>query len=113
MNDNVTPISDQSTSPLEELFSAPKPLGTPAVVDGRVIRQLMVSQKGNRVHLQLDGRLGIDIPSELAVDVCWLIANALAIGAGYSHVGAESRAQPFAPVCVQLTRPHDTGEDAK
>lgn len=100
MTDNVTPISSVPEKRLEELLSAPRQFGTPAIVDGRVINQLTVARAGDRVQLRLDNRLGIDVPAEHAVSVCWLVANALAIGAGYSHLGAETKERPFAPKVV-------------
>jgi len=47
-------------------------------------------------HLCLDHRFGIEIPEKYAHQVVWLIANALAIGAGYSCFGDNSQiANPF------------------
>jgi hypothetical protein len=47
-------------------------------------------------HLSLDHRFGIEVPEQYAHQVVWLIANALAIGAGYSCFGENSRiANPF------------------
>lgn len=47
-------------------------------------------------HLCLDDRFGIEIPKEYAHQVVWLIANAHAIGAGYSCFGENSQiANPY------------------
>lgn len=47
-------------------------------------------------HLCLDRRFGIEIPEKYAQQVVWLIANALAIGAGYSCFGENSQqVNPF------------------
>lgn len=47
-------------------------------------------------HLCLDGRFGMEIPKEFAHQVAWLIANAHAIGAGYSCFGENSQiANPY------------------
>jgi len=47
-------------------------------------------------HLSLDERFGIEVPEKYAHQVVWLIANALAIGAGYSCFGENSQiANPF------------------
>lgn len=47
-------------------------------------------------HLCLDERFGIEIPKQHAHQVVWLIANALAIGAGYSCFGEGSQiSNPF------------------
>jgi hypothetical protein len=36
------------------------------------------------------------VPAELAFQVAHFAATAMAIGAGYSHIGAETRERPFA-----------------
>lgn len=47
-------------------------------------------------HLCLDERFGIEIPKQYAQSVVWLIANAHAIGAGYSCFGENSQiANPY------------------
>ena len=54
-----------------------------------------VDDKG-MFHLCLDERFGAEIPEQYAHQVVWLIANALAIGAGYSCFGDNSQiANPF------------------
>jgi hypothetical protein len=72
------------------------------VVEGRAIPKLTGWPRGDETTLVLDGRLAIDVPNDLAPQVAWLVANALAIGAGYSHLGAESKDQPFAPQIAPL-----------
>lgn len=67
------------------------------VVDGRVIPRLTVSGSGERLTLVLDGRFGCDgTPGEVAK---WarMIAQALAIGAGYPSLSADAHSRPFAP----------------
>ena len=49
-----------------------------------------VYEETGMLHLCLDERWGIEIPKQYATQVCWLIANALAIGAGYSCFGKDS-----------------------
>lgn len=47
-------------------------------------------------HLMLDERFGMEIPKEYAEQVVWLIANAHALGAGYSCFGEHSQiANPY------------------
>ncbi len=43
------------------------------------------------VHFTLDNRFGLTVPTHLAHSVAWFIANALAIGAGYSCHGENSQ----------------------
>lgn len=78
--------------------------GYTAVVEGREIPRLMVYERGEReITIMLDRRFAIDVPRELSGYICWMIANALAIGQGYSHLGAETKERPFAP---QVSGPH-------
>ena len=69
------------------------------VVEGREIPKLRMKQRDDtngKVSLQLDGRWEIDLPSEQAPTVAWMIANALAIGEGYAFLGSPNKDKPFA-----------------
>lgn len=47
-------------------------------------------------NIFLDRHFGITVPAHCAAEVIWLIANAMAIGAGYSCHGENSqRVNPF------------------
>lgn len=72
------------------------------IIEGRQIPKLTAMADGDHVLIILDGRLSISVPQALGRQVAWLAANALAIGAGYSHLGAESKGTPFAPVVIGL-----------
>jgi len=52
---------------------------------------------GRNINIFLDNRWGITIPAEAGEQVIWLLANALAVGAGYSCHGENSvwRPNPF------------------
>jgi len=97
---NVIPLHDPDEGVVE--FGA-KRSGYTAIVDGRAIPKLLVRKCGDDlITIQLDRRFEIDVPKELSASICWMIANALAIGEGYSHLGAESKDKPFAPqvLCI-------------
>ncbi len=49
---------------------------------------------GTQTNIFLDSRFGITIPAEYAQSVIWLLANAMAIGAGYSCHGENSVYKP-------------------
>lgn len=72
------------------------------IIEGRLIPQLRAMGEGDEVSIILDGRLSISVPKALGRQVAWLVANAIAIGQGYSHLGAESKDQPFAPQVMGL-----------
>lgn len=64
--------------------------------DGYVVPRLDGQVIDGVLHLCLDKRFALDVPQEHANQVIWAIANALAIGAGYSCFGENSeRLNPF------------------
>lgn len=70
------------------------------VVEGRRIPGLTAwPESETQTMLTLDGRLSIIIGNRDLERVAWLVANALAIGQGYSHMGALQKGFPFAPTC--------------
>lgn len=67
------------------------------LVENRVIPGLMMKVRGDHVDLQFDGRWSIDVPLEYAPRVAWMLANAIAVGRGYAHLGSLDKNRPFAP----------------
>lgn len=55
---------------------------------------------GTKASITLDGRFNVVVPAEHAHGVIWMIANALAIGEGYSCHGENS--QPLNPHRVRV-----------
>lgn len=75
------------------------------LIDGRIIPDLSAYRDGpDNIAIVLNHRLSISVPKDLAQSVAWLVANALAIGRGYSHLGAESKVMPFAPIGHNLEK---------
>lgn len=72
------------------------------VIEGRQIPGLRGMRQGDVVTLCVDGRFMVDFPADIARQAAWLIAQALAVGAGYPHLGADSKDQPFAPTCSEF-----------
>jgi hypothetical protein len=57
-------------------------------ITGRVIDGML--------HLCLDNRFGCEIPEQYATSVMWFIANAMAVSAGYTSFGENSKpSNPF------------------
>jgi hypothetical protein len=75
------------------------------LVDGRHIRGLTGSRMADgSVQLHVDNRFcGIFSTEVDAKQAAYLIANAWAIGSGYSHAGAESKDHPFAAIAICVT----------
>lgn len=59
-------------------------------------------QPDGRVWLELDHRFAGEFSEEDAWQVAHLVANALAIGAGYPWYGAPSKDHPFAPQVMEI-----------
>lgn len=65
------------------------------VIDGYTVPMLNGWHKDGKWHFALDNSCSIEVPDELGHPVAWMIANALALGAGYSCFGEKS--QPLNP----------------
>ena len=97
MTDNVTHFPKAPEKQIEFLVG---PFEEHRVmVDGRCVPKLTGHREADgKVWLTVDHRLTAYFSSdEDAYQAAVLAANAMAIGAGYSHAGAESKDMPFAP----------------
>lgn len=81
----------------------PEISGHQVIVEGRAIPGLTMREEGSEICFVLDGRLSINVPRDFAIPVAWFVANALAIGQGFSHIGGESKDRPFAPQVMNLS----------
>lgn len=61
-------------------------------IDGFAVPRIEARETDNGVNCDicLDHRFGISVPAVYANEVIWLLANAMAIGAGYSCHGENS-----------------------
>jgi hypothetical protein len=66
-------------------------------VDGRIIPRLTGFHDGDKIAIIVDGRFSHSFAKEDAYQAAWLIAQAMAIGQGYAHLGADNKERPFAP----------------
>lgn len=74
------------------------------VVEGREIPGLTGwPQADGRITLVVDGRFAVDFPADLAHQAAWLVAQALAVGAGYTHLGATEKSAPFAAIISEVS----------
>lgn len=74
----------------------------PVVIEGRKIPRLEAWEEGENTFILVDGRICISVPNKHAYDVCFITATALAVGSGYSHIGAETKDRCFAPQCSEI-----------
>lgn len=87
-------------SPVVEL--GPQRRGHQVIVDGRAIPLLFATDHGSTVDFILDDRFSYEVPREWSKLFAAAMAQAMAIGAGYPHLGTESRERPFAPRIAQI-----------
>lgn len=83
-------------------MQGPYRMGCHVVIDGRSIPNLHMHDTGDTVEFILDNRLAFEFPKEWAYLAAAFAANAMAIGAGYPFLGAETKDRPFASKCVAL-----------
>lgn len=71
-------------------------------VDGRIIPRLTGFHDGDKIALVVDHRFSASFTKEDAPQAAWLIAQAMAIGAGYASLGAQTKDRCFAPLGCAL-----------
>ena len=78
-------------------------------IEGRMIPRLTAYREGNGVCLVLDNRFGLMCENDgVAYQTAAFVANALAIGEGYSHLAADTKDRPFAPKGMGITLKNDS-----
>lgn len=106
MDDNVTqlPTNDERIDAAIADMIGPERTGHTLIVDGRAVPMVSVRPNGDWVTFVLDNRLGFDFPKAQAIAAAHMLANALAIGAGYPGIrycdtkkGFASRIGPLPP----------------
>lgn len=80
-------------------MKGPERSGQSVIIDGRAVPNLHMRENGEEVIFVLDERLAFGFPREWAFLAAAFAANAMAIGAGYSHVCGETKDRSFAPRC--------------
>jgi len=75
----------------------PAATGNHVLVDARIIPLMHAHEVEAGIEIILDRRFSITVSHDDAYPVAWMIAQALAIGQGYSSVRAENKDRPFAP----------------
>ena len=110
-------MTDQDQTP-DNVVALPPPTKPPDLlvgpfqqwcvqIDGRIIPRLTGYRDGEKIALVVDGRFSASFAEDDARQAAWLIAQALAIGEGYSHLGADRKGHPFAPIGHKLGPSND------
>lgn len=74
------------------------------VVEGRAIPRMRCLEHESHIEIILDGRFSYSFPKDIAYLAASFAAQALAIGMGYSHIGADNKDQPFAPQVMRINK---------
>ena len=100
--DNTVDLSTESQKAIDsgiaQMLAAPPMPGHPVTIDGRLITQLHGTEVNGKVHFLLDGRFGMTVPREMAVEFAWFVAEALAIGAGCPSINSDQKTSLFPKV---------------
>lgn len=76
------------------------------VVEGRLMPLLTGFREGDKIWLVVDNRFACGpFGEEEAHQAALLAGQAMAVTAGYPHLGAASKEQPFAPQCSEISKP--------
>jgi len=102
MNDNVTQLPPQEGPP--DIFG-PERQGCDLIIEGRRIPNIHIHDRGDSIEFVLDGRLSYEFPKDWAYLAAHMAANAMAIGAGYAHLGGETKDRHFAAPCMRIDFP--------
>jgi len=103
--DNVTALPKREQPPQPDFLVGP--LGSyHVVVDGRVMPLLSGFREGDKYWLVVDRRFACGpFGEEEARQAARLAGQAMAVTAGYPHLGAESKQHPFAPIGSAIDTP--------
>jgi len=81
-------ITDFPTEPKRDLIAEMKGPGTggnAVILEGKLIPNVMMFDRGDEIEFVLDNRLAFGFPRELAHQAACFAASAMAIGAGFPH----------------------------
>jgi hypothetical protein len=99
-------MSNVEQFPVKDMVSGmigPKRTGCAVIIDGRVIPNMVMYDKGDIIEFVIDDRLSFDITRENAYTAASFAAAAMAIGAGFAHPAHMHFTQrPFAPQVMHL-----------
>lgn len=103
MTNNVTEFPSSSQRDLVAEMKGPQQSGHSVIIDGRLVPNLVMFDRGETIEFVLDGRFIYGFPRDLA----WLAASfafsAMAIGAGFAHPAHMHFTQrPFASEVSQI-----------
>ena len=101
---DVTEIPTRSNTEIKNFLFAPlEPSLFKICIEGKIIPRMTGRMIDGKCEVHLDGRWCYIFDTiESAYTAASMAANALAIGEGYSHIGAASKEMPFAPTVMMI-----------
>jgi hypothetical protein len=97
--DNVTRLHKD---PVPDMIG-PKPIGNSVIVEGHIIPNMTMIDRGDIVEFVIDNRMGFEFPRECAYTAACFAATAMAIGAGHPHFKYPHKSnQAYASPCVGI-----------
>ncbi len=84
-------------------MTGPQQTGCSVIIDGRLVPNMVMHDRGDVIEFVLDGRMCWPFPREIAWQAASFAFAAMAVGAGFAHPAHMHFTQrPFAPECISL-----------
>ena len=101
---NVTDFPTPEKRDLIAEMKGPKTGGNAVILEGKLIPNVMMFDRGDEIDFVLENRLAFSFPRDQAWNAMAFAATAMAIGAGFPHYsgGKHFTQREFAPQCMQL-----------
>jgi uncharacterized RmlC-like cupin family protein len=80
----------------------PDRFGCDVIIDGRLVPNMHMHDKGDEILFVIDGRFQFGFPREWAHHAASMAAEAMAIGAGYPSFRADKKDRPFASIVHKI-----------
>jgi hypothetical protein len=103
-DDNVTNFPKEPTRDLIAEMKGPQSSGNAVIIEGRLIPNLVMFDRGHEIEFVLDHRLAFGFPRDQAWNAAAFAASAMAIGAGFPHYsgGKHFTQREFAIGCTEI-----------
>lgn len=106
---NVTDFPSEPKRDLIAEMKGPETGGNAVILEGKLIPNVMMFDRGEEIEFVLDNRLAFGFPRDQAWNAAAFAAAAMAIGAGFPHYsgGKHASQRDFAPsvACLGETLP--------
>lgn len=100
---NVVQFPPQNSDRIEEM-KGPEQSGNDVFIEGRLVPNVRMYDRGETIEFVLDGRLCFPFPRDIAVHAMCFAAHAMAIGAGHPSLSApHGSSLPYGTPVVRLS----------